>query len=250
MGAGLHQFDFREDPPPPRKSTEKGLLPSAMLGYRYENGVSEPIFSARMEGSIAVPTQYEGTDQSGKNPMTDSTQNRFLELEADLSTPGWQLASATELRGYAGAGYRYWQRGNEATDSGAYREDYQWPLGIAGALLRTRPTERFGLDLDLSARWQFLGTMKVFLSEMNGALQDTTVNLGSRMGFKAQLPLSYRIYRKTSLLLSPWAEYSAIGESEKVAILSSAGKETGFLLDEPSSRTIQYGSMLGVSIGL
>jgi hypothetical protein len=117
-------------------------------------------------------------------------------------------------------------------------------------LLSMQPLNRLSLDLDLSARWQVNGAMKVYLSQISERLQDATVSLGSRMGFKAQLPMGYRFYGSASFLVSPWAEFSSIGESQSVPILTSDGSQTGLGLNEPSSRTIQYGSLVGVSFGI
>jgi hypothetical protein len=250
VAAGIHHFDYQEEVPAPRKSQESGMLPSAMVGYRYDTGASEPLFLARLEGSLAVSTQYQGTDQSGRRAISGTTPSQFLELEAELASPAWAVRPALQARAYAGAGYHYWRRGDQATSDGAYREDYQWPLAIAGALIESHPVSRLGIDLDLSARWQALGTMKVFLSEIDGDLQDVTVHLGNRLGFKAQLPVNYQLYRQMSLLVSPWIEYSSIGQSDPVAIKSADGATTGMALSEPSSRTIQYGSLVGVSFGL
>jgi hypothetical protein len=250
FAAGIHRFDYQEDVPAPRKSTESGVLPSAMVSYRYDTGVSQPLFLARMEGSFAVSTQYEGTDQQGKHAVSGTTPSQFLEVEAELATPALEVRNRLEARAYAGAGYHYWRRGDQATGSGAYREDYQWPLAIAGALIQTHPFSRLGVDLDMSARWQVMGTMKVFLSEIDGELRDATVDLGNRLGFKAQLPMSYEVFRQTSLVFSPWVEFSSIGQSDPVTVSAVDGSSTGMALREPSSRTIQYGSLLGVSFGL
>lgn len=250
IAAGIHHFDYQEEVPAPRKSQESGMLPSALVGYRYDTGASDPLFLAKIEGSLAVSTQYEGTDQSGRRAISDTTPSQFLELEAELASPAWTVKPALQARAYAGVGYHYWRRGDQATSSGAYREDYQWPLAIAGALFQSQPVSRLGIDLDLSARWQALGTMKVFLSEIDGELQDVTVRLGNRLGFKAQLPVNYRLYREMSLLVSPWVELSSIGQSDPVAVTAVDGANTGMALSEPSSRTIQYGSLIGVSFGL
>jgi hypothetical protein len=250
IAGGLHRFDYKEDIPAPKKSTESGVLPSAVLGYRYEEEPRGMLYLVRMEGTLPVSTQYVGTDMSGEIPISDTTRNLFYELEAEIASPALEVHKTTGLRAYVGGGYHYWQRGVGATSVGGYREDYHWPLIIGGMLLSMQPLNHLSLDLDLSARWQVNGAMKVYLSQISKRFQDATVSLGDRMGFKAQLPINYRIYGNASLLVSPWAEFSSIGESQFVPILTPEGSETGLGFNEPSSRTIQYGSLVGLSFGI
>jgi hypothetical protein len=153
----------------------------------------------------------------------------------DLKTTwGFRLidSSAIVLNPYLGLGYHYWSR-NIAQDSGkGLREDYQWayvPLGV-------RSQHQLGADwnigTDLSLLIPFWGSMRL------QRVDDARVDLGSEIGFRAEVPLTMPVTEKVRGLVMPWYQYSAIGKS-------SLNDRYGFY--EPASKTYEYGLHLGIT---
>ena len=73
---------------------------------------------------------------------------------------------------------------------------------------------------------------------------DQNANLGSKWGWKAQMPLTFTATSDLSLIINPWYEYSAIGQSNDFyfTMVNSKGVSTDYVGHEPASRTKQYGS--------
>jgi tetratricopeptide (TPR) repeat protein len=228
------QFDYKEDFQPPLKSTEMGWIPQVRLGYSY---VADDRFYFRAFGEASVAaddTDYDGSTMGGV-PLKDTTRNDFarLEVNAGYTYRGNLPFSITP---YVGLGYRYWKR-----DIG-YNETYSWwylPLGVK-ALYPVNP--EWSVGLNASVNFMFDGRMTI--SSKNDILANTTVRLGNRPGYLVELPVSWRPRVNWAFTVTPWYEYSEIGESPWEPLNYSNGTYTGFVVREPSSRTNQYGIRL------
>lgn len=262
FSTGVHKFDYREDLVLPLKSSESAVIPTVQAAYRFDRGPRAVLFSARVDSSVAATTLYDGSKQKydvdGQPtevvPASGFKSNQFIEAEGDIASPAYVFNSKVDLRSYTGLGYRYWRRGDGLLGSGDYQEDYRWFILPVGAILELRPSDRVQVNVDASARLQWNGNVDVELSSLNAPgknelLQDTNVDLGHSVGYKLQLPIQYHAFSAASLSVTPWMEYSGLGQSAQVPVLTASGKSVGSV-QEPSSRTLQYGSMIGVSLGL
>jgi tetratricopeptide (TPR) repeat protein len=224
-------FDYKEDFQPPLKSTEMGWIPQVRLGYSY---VAEDRFYFRAFGEASVAdddTDYDGSTMSGV-PLKDTTRNDFarLEVNAGYTYRGNLPFSITP---YVGLGYRYWKR-----DIG-YNETYSWwylPLGVK-ALYPVNP--KWSVGLNASVNFMFDGRMTI--SYKNDILANTTVTLGNKLGYLLEIPVSWWPRVNWAFTVTPWYEYSEIGESPWEPLYYTDGSYTGFVVREPSSRTNQYG---------
>lgn len=235
----ISYFDYKEDLPAPLKSTETGWIPGAAFGWtRTKPGA---LYARTFLEFSSGDIEYDGTTQTGQ-PITDSNSNQFLfRVEANI---GYTFGSGNVVFSpYTGFGYRFWKRGDsQIVNSVAFvREDYQWmyiPVGLRAVI----PVgESVSIEPNGGARFMFWGRMTAYLTDI-GFGSDPTFDLGNKPGYFAEIPIRYRLSRNWSLSLTPWYEYSAIGQSDIVSV------RIGPFIDsfiEPSSRTHQYGFNIG-----
>lgn len=235
----ISYFDYKEDLPAPLKSTESGWLPGFVIGWtRAKPGaVYARTFLELSSGDV----EYDGTTQTGR-PITYSGSNQLLfRVEGNI---GYTLGLGSLLVSpYTGYGYRYWKRGDsDVVDSVAFvREDYEWmyiPVGLRAII---PAGERVSIEPNGGARFMFWGRMTAYLSDF-GYSSDPTFDLGNKPGYFVEIPIRYRMDRGWSLVLTPFYEYSAIGQSDIESVRRGPFIDSFY---EPSSRTHQFGINIG-----
>ncbi len=240
-GVNYHSFDYREELRAPFKSTEKAnfFSPFVKLKVPLPNlGASFLSFSGELSGN--VNSQFDGTTQTGV-AVTDTNVLSFSEVEGSFF---WNFAP--ELFFQAGLGYHYWNR--FLSGGSGYREIYTWyylPLGI---LYQHKVSDQVRIGVDVTYRLMFQGEIKVIFSETVSTGEDSTMTLGSRPGYKIQFPIEYS-FAGSSLgyVFTPWYEAFEIGESDYK--YNSTPTSSGVLgyIQEPSSKTQQYGLTMGLT---
>jgi tetratricopeptide (TPR) repeat protein len=225
------QFDYKEDLQPSLKSTELGWIPQVRLGYSY---AADDQFYFRAFGELSVgndDTDYDGSTMGGV-PVKATTQNDFARLEMDF---GFNFKSGlpVTITPYTGLGYRYWKR-----DIG-YNETYSWWYLPVGVKFLFPLNQKFSIGLNASMNIMFEGQMTI--SYKNDILANTTVHLGNKLGYLLEIPVSWRPHVNWAFTVTPWYEYSEIGESPWEPLNYTNGTYTGLVVREPSSRTNQYG---------
>jgi tetratricopeptide (TPR) repeat protein len=234
VAVSYFRYDYKEDFTPPLKSTETGWIPQVRLGYSYMAD-DRFYFRAFGEASMSVDdTDYDGSTMGGV-PVKDTTRNDFarLEMNAGYSFKGNLPFSITP---YAGVGYRYWKR-----DIG-YNEFYSWWYLPVGVKILYPVAERFSIGLNASVNFMFDGLMTI--SYKDDTFANTTVRLENRPGYLVELPMSWRPRANWAFTVTPWYEYSEIGESPWEPFYYADGTYTGLVVREPSSRTHMYGVRL------
>lgn len=234
VGLSYSRYDYKEDLTPPLKSTETGWIPQVRLGYSY---LADDRFYFRAFGEASVAdddTDYDGSTQGGV-PLKDTTRNDFARLEMNA---GWTFKGnlPVSITPYAGAGWRYWKR-----DIG-YNETYSWWYIPVGVKLLYPMAEGFSIGLNASVNFMCDGRMTI--SFKDDTFANTTLQLGNRPGGLVELPVSWRPRVNWAFTVTPWYEYSEIGESPWERLNYADGTYTGFVVREPSSRTHQYGIRL------
>jgi len=233
----LFYYDYKEQLPRPLKSTESGFLPG--LVFTYTDKIPNSKFFLRGSAEFAFgPTVYDGTTQSGV-PVISNTDNIFGNLEANI---GINFDKKETISIYSGVGFHYWNRGLKG--SAPYREDYTWFYFPAGFIVNLDISNRFQVSIDACLRFMFMGTIKVYLSDISSYFNDPIGDLGNKIGGKIKIPFRYVLDNEISLLIMPWVEYSAIEQSNQFSI-KYGGTSIGFAM-EPSSETYQYGINIGV----
>ncbi len=238
FGGNYRKFDYVEGD---NLDSETGNMPGFQLGYQIE---LEKFYAAADLTIVSSHTTYNGSDQSGKIPVTSSTVTQLIEFEANagmpLTPPGPFL-----VKGYTGLGYHYWRRGDAGVTNGvsSYREDYSWLVLPLGLRFEQNFSDSFKISLDVAARLAAGGQLDVKLSQI-GNYQDASLNLGAKVGYKIQLPIDVKLAPSVHLIVTPFYEYSEIGESDSTELLRADGSATGTAILEPRSRTKQTGGTL------
>jgi opacity protein-like surface antigen len=251
VGLGYRWFDYEEELEPPLRSNETGRLPSARFAYGYQ-GVDNPIYAELSFRYTAQSTDYDGTTQSG-TPVKDSSDNTWWNYEF---LAGYivrnVLDSPIRVIPYSGVGYKVWER--NLNGSSPYSEEYAWFYLPVGVRVEVPVTPEFTFGVDASVRIMFGGIMQLDFDEP--AYDEPELNLGNRVGYKLQMPMSYLVNSRFSVMVNPWYEYTRFGASDWKAVTTEVYNEiTGeydkvnvFSVKEPSSDTHEYGVDVGVRI--
>lgn len=236
----INRFDYVESVPAPLKSTEDGVLTGVRVVYGEfdDAGLHWRGIAEYTDGR----TDFDGTDQQG-TPILDTSSNTFITVEGDLRVGTVRLSGlARPLVLYTGLGWRSWDRrlGGPVPYSEAYRWAYM-PLGVRGEYVIS---DAWSGAFDLAMRAMINGDIQFNFSEIDPAFNNPSASLGNRIGARLELPFTYHTGGNSALVLMPWYEYSAIGESNTVP-LTENGTATGIRFLEPSSRTHQFGANVG-----
>lgn len=258
VGSNFYYFDYHEHIPAPAKSTEKGVLPGLQLMY-HAPIPSQPLFIRGRLDFAAGNTTYDGTLQDGKNtPHKTTTENIIFEGEGNL---GFKVLCEAYscLSLYTGIGFHFWKR--DIQGSAGIWEDYSWPYIPLGVNYYLGLHPNVSVSPDVAMIVPFAGSMTAHTSEWHPLIDNTTVTLGTVVGFRAQLPLTVLLSRSgqiVSLTFSPWFEYTGIGESDWEWIRSIYGSYVKFerkdgtteirRIMEPSSSTYRVGINLAARI--
>lgn len=240
FGFTYYCFDYSEDVPSPLKSEDEGWLPGLYLDYAHEKK-DDPYARLFVEYTTA-DTDYDGTTQAPEaNSITDTTDNVFFHLEWDL---GYTFDSGEKfsITPYIGYGYRYWKRG--LGGPAPFDEKYTWHYFPVGIKTDCELNDKWNIGLNVAARFMSGGQMRAYLSHIDADASDFRVDLGDKTGGFAEMPIRCRFSPAWSLSGTPWYEYSEIGRSNQVYVLSP-GSSLG-LWHEPASTTHQYGIRVGL----
>ena len=245
LGVGLKNsyHDYKEiNEPDWFKSNETGYLPGIHLSYNYR-GIKTPLYARLLFEYKEGKTDYDGNTQAG-TPVQTKTNNKFNTWEGNIgftvkTGPSGPPVSTTF---YTGVGYRYWNRG--LGGQVPYSEEYSWKYIPVGVLVTYRISEKWTGEVDLAAWFIFDAEIKVNLSEIDSNVNNPKVPLGSRVGWKIELPFNYRLSNHWSLNLVPSYENYSFGKSD-IFTITDAGVpiSSGY---EPDSRTSIYSLRLGL----
>jgi hypothetical protein len=241
FGFMSYHFDYEEDVPSPLKSKEEGWLPGFYLGYTYKKK-DDPYTRLFMEYTNA-DTDYDGTTQPPEAmPIVDTTDNVFFRLEWDVGY-AFDSGEKSSLTPYIGYGYRYWKRGLGGPSP--FDEEYTWHYFPVGIRADFELSGKWNIGANVAMRFMFGGKMRAFLSQIDSSASDFKVDLGDTTGWFAEIPVRYRFSDAWSCVGTPWYEYSEIGKSNQVYVISPGNSLR--LWHEPASTTHQYGINVGLA---
>ncbi|HVO64927.1 MAG TPA: hypothetical protein VMT12_00460 [Syntrophales bacterium] len=239
-----YYFDYKEDLPAPFKSTESGWLPGVYIGWYYnkKNAVYSKVFFEFSYGD----TEFDGTTQAGTPIKFKEDNHQFLfRGEWDIGY-NFGLTKDISIKPYTGYGFRLWDRGYAKRTAAytSYKERYYWHYIPVGIMADFNVGDKLSIEPNAGARIMFYGKMTAYFSEVDPGYNDPEFKLGNKVGWYAEIPLKYRLSQSWSIVVKPWYEYSAIGESD-VSALTYYGALSGYYY-EPTSKTNQYGVNVGV----
>jgi len=246
FGFNYRYFDYKEDLNLPQKSTENGWLPGVYFNFAFQK--KSIIYTKVHVDFAAADIDYDGSTQSGR-PVTFSDQKtRLFKFEWDVGYP-IPIGKNFTLTPYVGYGFHYWQRGESRyiASANAYfiKEEYLWHYIPVGITAHYDITDKLAIGGTASANFMFSGKMKAYASEVVSGVGDFDFTLGNKVGFYAELPVTFRFTKNWAMVLTPWYEYSEFGQSDTVNV-TYAGTIIGYAY-EPASKTHQYGANLGAN---
>lgn len=218
------------------RSNEYGYVPGFKVSYLYQN-LEQSGMDFRLSLSIANNSiTYDGSVTNVANPYYVMGQSTAKFMDAQFLTNLYYFRGI-ELATYAGVGYHSWDRGVCMANGGSgYMENYSWgyiPVGIRREFMLSN---ELSIEPDISVRFMFAGKMSV-------PYLGTTMTLGNKYGANFQIPVQYRFDETFSGLITPWIDYSEIGQSDSVW-----SPTQGKYYYEPNSSTWQYGVNIGVRL--
>jgi hypothetical protein len=212
-------------------------------GYFELRGDNEYMFvRIAIDYTMTDSATYSGALQNG-TPLSMKTRESFSQREINLGYKALNFGAAT-LSPYAGFGYWHWRRGeNNLPD---YQEDYTWWYVAVGANLACR-YHQWLFGLDGAVEFPFASEMTTSIA---GQVDTASFNIKSRPGFRAALPIQYRIYKDEDMNVflfgTPYYQRWNIGASDTV-VLTQGGVPVATAL-EPKSITEIYGIRLGLGV--
>jgi len=200
------------------------------LSYKSQNQTTKQYWQARYDTTNS-PTTYYYNGAIGGPTMYGLTDNKLTTGELIYATP---VTDMNDQYVYIGYGYHSWNR--DLTGVGGYLEKYSWsyiPIGLRTEYVLNK---QWSGAVDLSLQFMFDGNMNTVGNGGASTGLGNLFHLGSLPGFRAEFPFTHKINTHCSVVLTPWYQYSAIGQSNSV---------NGYL--EPNSATSQYGVNAGLS---
>ena len=229
VGLGLHSMNYAEEVPLPFKSTETGVIRGVHATTRIRISSKATM---DVSGSFGTgDTKYDGSLQDG-TPATGVTKNSILNLELLF---GSELDQG--LEGYAGVGYRAWDRDLRGM-RGGYLEEYRMiflPIGIRG---QVHLSGSLSLEPDVSLRYLAGGVVNAHIGEI------LDLPLGRRIGARMALPLVLGSRQSGGVVVTPWYEVTGIGDGPPKVV--RAGRSL-YQYHEPASLNHQFGLSLAAT---
>ncbi len=226
-------YDYNEVQSGEWLDSEKGWLTGTNFIFKNQNldthGYWQIVYDLTIDN-----THYNGFYLGTNQPCQSITAT-------ELTTLAFAYANPVNKNTYVsvGLGYHSWDR-----ILGEYQEEvYSWfyiPLGLRWEI---GAGDRLEGAIDITARIMFAGRMTGY----NTGYNDFNVKLGSKPGYRIALPLTYRLTSQWAFAITPWYEYSSIGESNSVPWYQTDGSYEGDVY-EPSSTTRQYGINIGTRL--
>jgi hypothetical protein len=211
--------------------TENGLIPGVNLGLSLSQ---DRLFAETALSAWSGNVGYHG-------PADTVTAEDLLDWNLLAGAKIYRHTS-TAVDVYAGAGYRYWERGIRSTStlSGLF-ETYDWWYGLLGLRLTHEAGESVRLGADIRLLRPVDPGIEV---EFASGFDDKELDLGEKTGVRVALTLENRLDERFRYFISPWFEYWELGRSRTEPLLQD-GIIVGTVF-EPMSETRNF----GVNIGL
>ncbi|MBP2645876.1 MAG: hypothetical protein H6Q75_1316 [Firmicutes bacterium] len=223
--------------------SERGWLKGFHLTYKSQDPVTKEFWKVTYE-QTNQNTHYDGALSDG-TPYQGTTENKIVNSEYIYAVP---ITPEKRTFVYTGVGSHKWDR--NLTGQYGYLEKYSWNYIPVGYRNEFKLGEKLSGAIDISARFMFNGNLKT----SGGTYDPSEFTLGNKVGFRAEMPYTYKLSPNWSLAVTPWYEYSAIGESNTVfdTIGGSMVPVPGhigyyYASQEPDSMNHQYGVNVGLT---
>jgi hypothetical protein len=199
-----------------------------------------------IEGALSHLTNevdYQGfaVDPSNGNTFPDSKSSDARITEASIRVARWFLATGDRVGLYGGVGYRRWDRDveNNSTSNGQ-NLDYAWPFVMLGAKFSLHRSERASLMVDVRVTKPLDPKVDVTVTNRSVPL---TLELGSKIGYRVEVPFSYKITQTGGIEVAPFYERIELEKSKPkiLTALDPTDPLNGLSILEPDAETETFG---------
>jgi len=212
---------------------ETGWMNGLHVAYKNQN-LTDHTYWRLLYENTNQNDHYNGATQSG-TPLQTITNNVKRTEEI---TFGQRLDDSGTEYVYVGIGSYNWDR--NITGPSGLLEKYSWNYIPIGYRNEHKINDKWNVAADIAVRFQFNSKMTLYMPPFD----NTNYSLGTKPGFKAELPFTYKMNSQWSLTLSPWYEYWGIQQSNSANITYQGIPVTSS--SEPDSHTDQYGLDIGI----
>jgi len=235
VGLNHYHFGYSES----IGDTETGWMNGIHLSYKNQDKDTKQYWKITYD-QTNQNTNYNGSIQETGARRSQQTQtitnipyqgitnDSITDTEITFANP---VSYGSNAYLYTGLGFHNWDR--NLMGPYGYLEQYSWNYIPVGYRLEYKVNDKLSGALDVSARFMFNG-------QMNASIVNGTFTLGNKIGFRAELPYSYKMNSQWSAVVTPWYEYSGIAQSNSI-------DSGGSTWQEPDSMNHQYGVNVGVS---
>jgi hypothetical protein len=243
VGLSLTHFNYQELGLP-FLNEENGLLP--MLHLRYD---SAPVdgrwtFGFRSEVNF-FRTSYTGTTINNL-AVIGQNHSAFMALgELWVRAKLFDAGEGGRASAYAGLGYRHWSRMAAGDGIDTFDLSYQWIYLPVGVRFDYQSLNDWGIGIDISVRQAFLGRVAYGFAEVDPTLLNTEGLLGSSaLNFRVAVPVSFKKLIGFPVTFEPYFEQFGFGPGAPAPIVSSLNGSFKGFVQQPKSRTSQWGLMV------
>jgi Autotransporter beta-domain len=204
FGLSLMSFRYAEFPDDKRlNNKETGILPGLNVGLKFAPGAWRiGFFGSVHSGDV----DYDGAT-SAFRPHKTQTETTIFNGLASVGY-AFSISDSFALTPYLGAGYRYWRRDIQPNNGVAgLQEDYRWFYGALGLEALWQKSERFLIGADVRVIRPVNAKLDVKI------VPETTLDLGSRTGYRIGMPLQWRFNRRFGISMEPYYEHQELGAS-------------------------------------
>lgn len=218
------------------EDSNSGRLDGIHIAYKSQN----------LDGGSYWRLAYDQTHHDTRHLRTnqdivivDSVEgNRIYNLEFVYANP---LSGFEDIYIYLGIGAHYWARELPASQ----KEEYGWLYIPFGLRFEQSFGENLRVAMELTFQYKGAGRARKRVS----GYEPIEVDLGNKPGYRIEIPFTYQISPRWAIAMTPWGDYSAIGESE----VGSATQENGGVKNTTDfkvldSTTEQYGIDIGFRV--
>ena len=236
-----YHLHYQEDAP----DYETGWMTGMHLSYKNQNESTKQYWKISYDTTNHNDQYIGGLQDQAGNYLGDFrtiTKNKITNREVVFATP---VTDAKSAYTYIGIGYHNWDR--DILGSGGVAglsEKFSWKYIPIGYRNEYKIDNKWVGAVDIALRFMFDGKMKV---PNPSTIDPFQVNLGSKVGFKLELPYTYHMNSNWTMVIKPWYEYWEIGQSNYVPQTINGVVQGNYVVYEPGSKNNQIGIDAGVS---
>jgi hypothetical protein len=171
------------------------------------------------------------------NVLIDRKTSDARITDASIRVARWFLSTNDRIALYGGAGHRRWDRDVATTSTLGSHLDYVWAYVMLGAKASLHKSERASVMLDLRITKPLSPKVDLRFPGTDTA----TLEVGSELGYRVELPFSYKMTKTGAIEVAPFYERIKLKESNQEIIPGLRINNQPVPVLEPDSETEVFG---------